>query len=114
MGALCVVAVFLLGRSMLGSLYGLIAAGILATLSWHVTFSRIAMNGVHSTLFDAASMAFLVFGLRTGRRSMFALGGLCLGLSQNFYFAARLFVLVAAPISCTSSSSTGSPSSAST
>ena len=61
---------------MLGSLYGLIAACILATLSWHVTFSRIAINGVHSTLFDAASMAFLVFGLRTGRRSMFALGRL--------------------------------------
>jgi 4-amino-4-deoxy-L-arabinose transferase-like glycosyltransferase len=95
MGALCVVAVFLLGRALIGSLYGLIAAGVLATLSWHVTFSRIAMNGVHSTLFDAASMAFLIFGIRTGRRSMFALAGLCLGLSQNFYFAARLFVLVA-------------------
>lgn len=94
-GALGVVAVFLLGRALFGTLVGLIAAGILATMSWHVTFSRIAMNGVHSTALDALSLALLAFALRTGRRSLFALAGLSLGLSQNFYFAARLFVVVA-------------------
>jgi 4-amino-4-deoxy-L-arabinose transferase-like glycosyltransferase/sugar lactone lactonase YvrE len=88
-------AVFLLGRALFGALYGLVAAGVLATMAWHVTFSRIAMNGVYSTALNALSLGLLVYAVRTGRRSLFALSGLALGLSVNFYFAARLFLVVA-------------------
>jgi sugar lactone lactonase YvrE/4-amino-4-deoxy-L-arabinose transferase-like glycosyltransferase len=95
-GVAGVVAIFLLGRALFGSLVGLTAAGILATMAWHLTFSRLAMNGIYSTTLNAFSLAFLVFALRTGRRSLFALSGLALGLSVNFYFAARLFLVVAA------------------
>jgi DNA-binding beta-propeller fold protein YncE/4-amino-4-deoxy-L-arabinose transferase-like glycosyltransferase len=90
-----VVAIFLLGRALFGTRFGLVAAGILATMAWHVTFSRVAFHGVYSTALNTLSLAFLVFALRTGRRSLFALSGLALGLSVNFYFAARLFLVVA-------------------
>ena len=95
-GVAGVVGTFVLGRALFGTLHGLIAAGMLATMAWHVTFSRIAMHGVYSTALNAFSLAFLVYAVKTGRRSLFALAGLSLGLSVNFYFAARLFLVVAA------------------
>lgn len=89
-----VIAVFLLGRALFGRALGLVAAGLLATLSWSVTFGRISLNGTFSTTLDAFALACLALGLKTGRRTFFGLGGLALGLGQNFYFASRLFVVV--------------------
>ncbi|TAK24713.1 MAG: hypothetical protein EPO26_05740 [Chloroflexota bacterium] len=91
-GAFGTLAVFLLGRAMLGTIYGLAAAAVLATMSWHITFSRIAMNGIYSVTLNTFALGLLVLGLRTRRRTLFAAGGLAFGLSINFYFAARLFV----------------------
>jgi hypothetical protein len=93
-GVAGVAAVFLLGRALFGNLVGLAAAALLATMSWHVTLSRIGFNAAYSVALDAAALALLVFGLRQGRWTLFALSGLCLGLGQHFYYTSRLVVPV--------------------
>ncbi|MBM4416744.1 MAG: hypothetical protein FJ033_00275 [Chloroflexi bacterium] len=95
-GSLGIVAIFLLGRALFGATYGLLSAAILATMAWHVTFSRIAMQGIYSTTLNTLALGLLMHALKSGRRTLFAAAGLALGLSLQFYFAARLFALVVA------------------
>ncbi len=95
-GSVGTVAIFLLGRALFGTAYGLLSAAILATMAWHVTFSRIAMQGIYSTTLNTLALGLLMHALKSGRRTLFAAAGLTLGLSLQFYFAARLFALVIA------------------
>lgn len=89
-GALGIGTVYLLGRALFGRWVGLAAGAILATMGWHLTFSRISFHSVHTVALDAAAVASLVFALRTGRRSLFALAGFFLGVNQHMYYTSRL------------------------
>lgn len=94
LGALTVPAVYLMGRRMFDGRIGLIAAAFMATFPLHVQFSRTAMDMTGDPLFIALALAFLTRALRDGDVMEAALAGLCLGLSQYFYFAGR----IAAPL----------------
>jgi len=94
LGALTVPAVYLMGRRMFDGRIGLIAAAFMATFPLHVQFSRTAMDMTGDPLFIALTLAFLTRALRDGDEMEAALAGLCLGLSQYFYFAGR----IAAPL----------------
>ncbi|MEP7359471.1 MAG: glycosyltransferase family 39 protein, partial [Anaerolineales bacterium] len=71
------------------------AGAALATLFWHVIFSRLGLQGIIAPAAAAATLAALWHGAHTGRWRAFALAGVALGLGLAAYVAFRLFVLVA-------------------
>lgn len=84
-----------LGREMApGRSLGLAAGLIWCTLGWALTVGRLGTQPMLSVAAAAASMAGLWAGLRGGRLSSFAWGGLALGLGLDSYVAFRLFPLV--------------------
>ncbi|MGI5835940.1 MAG: PA14 domain-containing protein [Chloroflexota bacterium] len=93
-GMLGVLAISLLGRELFGRRVGLVAGFFVATMAWHVNFSRIAFNAIWSVAFDALSVYFLIQGMRTGRLLSFALAGTALGLGFNMYYTSRLIPLI--------------------
>ncbi|MCL4236789.1 MAG: glycosyltransferase family 39 protein [Anaerolineae bacterium] len=93
-GALTVPATYLLARRLFDARVGWCAALIVATLPVHLLFSRIAMDMTGDGLFMALTFAFLARALRENDLLEAALAGLCLGLSQYFYFAGRIAALV--------------------
>lgn len=93
-GALTVPATYLLARRLFDGRVGWCAALIVATLPVHLLFSRTAMDMTGDGLFMALTFAFLARALRENDPLEAALAGLCLGLSQYFYFAGRIAALV--------------------
>ncbi|MCZ7538711.1 MAG: glycosyltransferase family 39 protein [Anaerolineae bacterium] len=93
-GALTVPATYLLARRLFDARAGWCAALIVATLPVHLLFSRTAMDMTGDGLFMALTFAFLARALRENDPLEAALAGLCLGLSQYFYFAGRIAALV--------------------
>ncbi|MBL8162921.1 MAG: glycosyltransferase family 39 protein [Anaerolineae bacterium] len=88
-GALGVPALYLLGRVLFDRPTALLAALLLATFPPHMQFSRIGLNNIADPLAGTLALAFLLRGLRSGRRWDFALGGIALGLTQYFYEGGR-------------------------
>jgi len=72
----------------------LLSAFSLATLYWHIHFSRVGIEPILLPLFAVLSFYFLWRGFRTGRLSSFALSGIFLGGSLYTYRAARLLPLL--------------------
>ncbi|HLY67185.1 MAG TPA: glycosyltransferase family 39 protein, partial [Chloroflexota bacterium] len=94
-GVVGIIAVFLLGRELFSRRVGLIAAGLLSTLVWQLTFSRLAFNSVWSVSVDALGLFFLVRAARKGSWTAAALAGVSLGLGLHLYYTSRLMILVA-------------------
>lgn len=93
-GLLGILAIFLLARELFGRRSATVAGALVATMAWHVNFSRIAFNAIWSVAFDALAMYFLIQGMRTGRLFSFALAGAALGLGANMYYTSRLMPLI--------------------
>ncbi|TET52461.1 MAG: hypothetical protein E3J64_05145, partial [Anaerolineales bacterium] len=93
-GVAGVLAAYLLGREYRGGRWGLLLAFIVATMRWHVNFSRIAMNGVDAPFFEFLALYFAVRLLRRPSGTLVSAAGLGLsvGLGLCFYSATRLFV----------------------
>jgi len=95
-GALTVPALYLLGREMGGWRFGLVAALFMLTWTYHVQFSRLALNQPVDGLFTVLSYYFLLRGLRRAAPTDFALSGVMLAFSQLFYLGARIVPAVMA------------------
>lgn len=93
-GALTVVAVYGLGRTMFNRLTAVFAAVLLAAFHYHIQFSRIGLNNIWDGLFGALIMAGLWYGWKHERRIGFLLCGLALGLGQYFYVTVRVFPIL--------------------
>lgn len=89
-GALTVVMVFWLGRSLFNRLTGVLAAAYLTASHYHIHMSRIALNNIWDGFFTTLALLGLWAGWKTGRRSLFLLCGLALGLGQYFYVSIRV------------------------
>ena len=89
-----IVAMFLMMRHMAGTLFGLIAAFLTATMRWDINWSRIGMHGVTMTFFTAITAWLTYRALRSERMADFALAGAAMGLGMWFYTPFRLFPLV--------------------
>ncbi len=94
MGTLTVAAIYLLGRELNGWLTGLIAALFALGWSFHVHFSRLALNQAGDPLFGALAFYVLLRGLRRAAPADYVLSGITLGLSQLFYTTGRQIPLV--------------------
>ncbi|NDJ77133.1 MAG: hypothetical protein GYB65_12835 [Chloroflexi bacterium] len=94
LGALTVPAVFLAGRRLFDRRVGVIAALFMATFPMHIQFSRTGMDQTGDPLFGTLAFAFLAQALREDDAVEGALAGLCMGLTQYFYFAGKIFPLL--------------------
>ncbi|MGE3498543.1 MAG: glycosyltransferase family 39 protein [Candidatus Binatia bacterium] len=89
-GTATVLALFFLGRALIGSLGGLAAALLLAICPWHVHFSRIAYELIALPFFFTVALTCLVRWAR-GWRTLGA-AAVLLGLCLYTYAPAKLFV----------------------
>jgi len=89
-GTATVVAIFFLGRALMGTWVGLLAAAFLAVCPWHLHFSRIAFELVTFPFFFVASAACLVAYVR-GRR-LLPVAAVLMGICLYTYAVAKLFV----------------------
>lgn len=93
-GVLCIPAFYLLARTLFGTRVALLGSFLLAVSRWHITFSRIAFEGVPADLFAILVAFFLIRGLRTRKALDFVWAGLALGFGLHTYVAFRIFPVV--------------------
>jgi 4-amino-4-deoxy-L-arabinose transferase-like glycosyltransferase len=91
-GLLAVPALYALLRYTLGWRTAIVGALLLAASTWHVNFSRFGMPySIGAPLFEILTILFLVWGLRSGRLTAFALCGVAAGLGLQTYTGFRIF-----------------------
>lgn len=115
-GALCVPVAYAIGRLGWGRIAGVTAGWLLAVSHFHLQYSRIALNNVETIWFLALFIfLFLLAAAKTAPRPRKTQGanvehigqpqyapltpylwiGLCMGLSQYFYYGSRLLPVLA-------------------
>ena len=92
-GVLNVLMAYLLFGRWLGRLGGLVAAAVVLSMRYELTFSRIAFDANTTPFFMLLTLFFLDRGFHRRRASDFTLAGLALGLGLSFYAPLRLFAL---------------------
>jgi len=104
-GVLGVLALFPLGyelrqldRRRLTWLFPLFAVGVLATLRWHIHFSRIGIEPIYVPLIWAAALWLLLCGRRTRRWWAYGAAGALLASAMYSYQGAWIIPLLAAPV----------------
>ena len=93
-GSLTVPLLYLLASRLYGWRVGVAASALLAVSSWSVTFSRFGMESMVTVAFDVAVYFCVVMGLRSGRLTWYAAGGILLGLGMQGYYVGRLVPVV--------------------
>lgn len=91
-GSATILALFFLGRAVLGTWGGLVAAGVIAVIPWHLHFSRIAFELITFPFFLVWAVTCFVRSLQ-GRR-LFAFSAILFAYSLYTYAIAKLFVPV--------------------
>lgn len=90
-GTATIFLAFLLGRELRGPRFGLVFAFIIATMRWHITFSRFGIYTVTLPFFETLTLWLLFKARRTTKPIDFALAGLAMGMGLNFHMALRMF-----------------------
>ena len=108
LGTASVLATFLYARRVFGLAAGIAAATLLATSGFHLFVSRLALNNVSDALFLPLTLWAVDRAVRGqhgtspggGRRAPTdaVLAGVVVGVSQYFYFGARLLPFLAAAV----------------
>ncbi len=93
-GALTVALVFFVGRSMFGTVGGILSALFLSCLHLHLNFSRIGLNNIWDGFFMTLVLGCLWIGWQHDKRTAYLVSGFALGLSQYFYTSSRVLVLI--------------------
>ncbi len=102
-GSFAPLALFILGRRLVGTPAALVAAALMAVAAWHISLSRLSFVAVLDPLFILSGLALLWSALdsqhkETTRRAWahFTLSGCMLGLAFYTYHTARVMPLIAA------------------
>lgn len=96
LGVATVVATWRLGRWLIGTWPAYLGAVILATMPFHLRFSRTALNHVTDSLTLALSLLFLIRATRSGRRGDALISGIAVGIGWYGYWGARVFPVIVA------------------
>src|SRR5687768_1911506 len=94
LGFLTLPFVYLLGKEIGGPRVGLLAFILTGIAYWPNVISRVGLRFPLYPLFTAATLYFLIRGLRTRNRNDFLLSGLFLGIGLHGYSAMRIVPLV--------------------
>ncbi|MFN8500154.1 MAG: glycosyltransferase family 39 protein, partial [Anaerolineae bacterium] len=96
-GILTVLATYPFARDLFGGpgtwrgrWVGLFATGFMATSTWHLVNSRNGLRVITLPLFEILTLWALWLALRSGRKWLFAVFGVALGLTAYTYYASRL------------------------
>jgi 4-amino-4-deoxy-L-arabinose transferase-like glycosyltransferase len=89
-GTLTIPAMYLLACELFDRKTALLAALFLATFPPQIHFSRLGLNNIADPLFGVLALAFLVRGLKRGKRVDYVISGIALGLTQYFYEGGKL------------------------
>lgn len=89
-GAATVLPLYGLIRGTWGKYAAIAGTAVMAFSVSNVHYSRLALNNIVTQLFWATCFFFLLRGLRSRRRSDWAMAGLSAGLSEYFYYGTRL------------------------
>jgi 4-amino-4-deoxy-L-arabinose transferase-like glycosyltransferase len=95
-GTASVLTTFLLARELWGRRVGWLAAGLLASGTLHLQYSRLAVNNIADSLLVTLSLWLLARGIRKAQAIHFALAGTVIGVGWYGYFGARLIGIIAA------------------
>ena len=90
LGILAILAVYVLGRIMGGTWYGLAAAALLTVSRWEMDFSRYGMPQIVAPAFLTCSFILLALAMLRPQALWFALSGVMFGISFQAYFGAML------------------------
>jgi hypothetical protein len=95
-GLAAILAAWWLGRELFGPWEGLLAAGFLALLRWHVGFSRFAVAQIFVTLVPALVLGLFFRSQRRESPRTAVLCGLALGIGLQLYYAVSALPVVLA------------------
>jgi hypothetical protein len=93
-GALTAGAVYWLGKELFSHRVGLVAAIFMTGFAFAIHFSRIALNNVWDGLFFCLTLTLIWKGWKQDNPYLWAIAGLCLGLSLYFYETSKLLLLL--------------------
>jgi hypothetical protein len=96
-GILTLLVSYLLARELFDQRIAVLATFFLAVMRWHVNFSRFAMHGIFAPLFTAATLYFLVRGLKGKGATNFVVAGVLMGVGLQGYYS---FLLVPVIVAC--------------
>ncbi len=94
-GMLTVLFVYLLGREMFNSKVGLMAASFLATLPYHLHFSRVGVANIVDSMFSALMFWLIIRGIKNDDARYYYSAGAVAGLSIYTYAGTRLVLILA-------------------
>jgi 4-amino-4-deoxy-L-arabinose transferase-like glycosyltransferase len=97
-GVAGVAALFWLARPLFGPRVALLGAAVLAGMTWHVNFSRIAFNPVWSIPVDLLAAGCLLRGLAGRGRGWYLAAGLLFGLGFHLYYISRTWLALSAVV----------------
>jgi len=97
-GTVGVLATWRFGRLVIGAWPALAGAALMATLPFHLYFSRSALNHITDPTTLMLALLFLWRGVHSGRRGDALLCGMMIGLGWYGYWGARIFPVIVALI----------------
>jgi hypothetical protein len=97
LGSLTVVAFYFLARRTHRLEIALAGLVILASMRWHMNFSRINFVGIATPLFGAIAFYFLIRGLETAKAWFWGLSAAAVAGGLYTYYASNLVPMVIAP-----------------
>ena len=92
-GTLGIVATYAVVRQLWGRRPALIAAALLATFPHNIHYSRVGFNSIDDPLFSMLVFGCVWLAWRTGRRRVWLMAALAIGLSQYFFVGGRLVLI---------------------
>ena len=96
LGVATIPLTYLTFRLMFDRRIAILASALLAVMSWHIHFSRVAFVPVTWPLMEMATLSLLFAGFRTGRWPFFALAGLAFGGGLYGYLIYPIFMVALA------------------
>ena len=94
-GTLAVLFVYLTGREMLNPVIGLMAGTFLATLPYHIHFSRVGVDNIVDSFFSSVMFWLIVRAIKKDDPRYYYTAGAVAGLSMYTYAGTRLILILA-------------------
>lgn len=94
-GTLAVLFVYLAGRELFNPMVGLMAGSFLATLPYHVHFSRVGVHNIVDSLFSSLMFWLIARGIKKDDARYYYTAGAVAGLSIYTYAGTRLVLILA-------------------
>ncbi|MCB0035698.1 MAG: glycosyltransferase family 39 protein, partial [Anaerolineales bacterium] len=94
LGALTVVATYLIGQKLWNRSVGITAAVLLAGSHWHIHYSRIGLTNVWDPLLTLVALGLLVLAWREKNRILWVLTGVALGFNAYLFTSSHILPLI--------------------